>query len=164
MKRRWMWVVAAGVAATVVLLAWLGPYFGRRHLTGSASRGIPRGRNGWARRPEVTDAVPPSPSGDRNDHGRGRGHELIDLSIAPDSDRRDDSAHSGWAAGQSRPVAPARDTPTAHGPFARAGRDDPGNGSGNAERQAETELGIDGPDLVQLTDQGSTSAPTASVF
>lgn len=36
-----MWVVAVGVVAMVVVLGWLGPYFGSRHLTGPASSGVP---------------------------------------------------------------------------------------------------------------------------
>ena len=58
MKRRWMWVVAGGVAAMVVFLGWQGPYFGRRHLTAPASSGIPYAEGTVGReQPDATERI-----------------------------------------------------------------------------------------------------------
>jgi hypothetical protein len=79
MNRRWMWVVAAGITA-VVVLGWLGPYFGSRHLTGPASAGVPYAKGTAGRnQPEPTDAdVSPSTIQEvETITGAVDGHELI---------------------------------------------------------------------------------------
>ena len=80
MERRWLWVVAVGVAAMVVVLGWLGPSFGSRHLTGAASSGVPYAKGTAGRdEPDVDDAVV-SPSTIQEIEtitGAIDGHELI---------------------------------------------------------------------------------------
>jgi hypothetical protein len=80
MRHRWVWAVAAGVAAIVVVLGWLGPYFGSRHLTGPYSSGVPYAEGTAGReQPEVTDAVAPLSTIQEIETITGAidGHELI---------------------------------------------------------------------------------------
>jgi len=160
MKRRWMWVVAAGVAAMVVLLGWLGPYFGTRHLTGPASSGIPNAEATAGReQPEATDAVvPPSTIQEiETITGAVDGHELIGRRVELRLKASGVTSQGAfWVGPQDNHVlvAPARDKPTTRRPV-REGEAVTILGTVLEMPNAKQRLswGLTAPDLVQLTDQ-----------
>jgi hypothetical protein len=155
-----MWVVAAGVAAMVVLLGWLGPYVGRRHLTGPASSGIPYAEGTAGReQPEATDAVvPPSTIQEiETITGAVDGHELIGRRVELRLKATGVTGQGAfWVGPQDNHVlvAPARDEPTARRPV-REGEAVTILGTVLEMPNAKQRLswGLTAPDLVQLTDQ-----------
>jgi hypothetical protein len=158
MTRRWMWVVAAAVAAMVVLLGGVGPYFGKRHLTGATS-GIPYSEGTAGRdEPEVADAVPPSTIQEiETITGAVDGHELIGRRVELRLKATGVTSRGAfWVGPQDNHVlvAPARDEPIARRPV-REGEAVTIVGTVLEMPNAKQRLswGLTAPDLVQLTDQ-----------
>ena len=160
MSRGWPWVVAAGVAATVVVLGWLGPYFGRHHLTGPASTGIPYAEGTAGREPpEAADLVaPPSTIQEiETITGAVDGHELIgrrvDLRLKAIGVT---SRGAFWVGPQDNHVlvAPAHDGQILRRPV-REGEVVTILGTILEMPNARERLswGLTAPDLIQLTDQ-----------
>lgn len=160
MKRRWMWVAAAGVAAMVVVLGWLGPYFGIHHVTGPASSGVAFAQGTAGRdEPDLTDAVV-SPSTIQEIEtitGAIDGHELIgrrvDLRLKATGVT---SRGAFWVGPQDNRVlvAPARGEQTVQRPV-QEGEAVTILGTILEMPNARERLswGLTAPDLVQLTEQ-----------
>jgi hypothetical protein len=168
MKRRWMWVVAAGVVAMVVVLGRLGPYFGSHHLTfGShhqttepASSGVPYAEGTAGRdEPDVTDAVV-SPSTIQEIEtitGAIDGHELIGRRVELRLKATGVTSQGAfWVGPQDNHVlvAPARGEQVVRRPV-REGEAVTIMGTILEMPNARQRLswGLTAPDLVQLTDQ-----------
>lgn len=159
MTRRLIWGFAAGVAVmVVVLLGWLGPYFGR-HLTGPASSGVPHAQGTAGRdEAEVTDAVPPSTIQEiETITGAVDGHELIGRRVQLHLKATGVTSQGAfWVGSQDNHVlvAPTRDEPTAPRPV-REGEAVTILGTVLEMPNARQRLswGLTAPDLVQLTDQ-----------
>jgi hypothetical protein len=160
MKRRWLWGVASGVAAMIVILGWLGPYFGRGHLTGPASSGILYAEATAGReQPDVTDTVvPPSTIQEiETITGAVDGHELIGRRVELRLKATGVTSQGVfWVGPQDNHVlvAPARDKQPARRPV-REGEAVTIVGTVLEMPNAEQRLswGLTAPDLVQLTDQ-----------
>jgi hypothetical protein len=162
MKRRWMWVVAAGIAAIVVVLGWLGPYFGSRHLTGPASSTVPNALGTAGRTesgPVDVDVAPATIREIETITGAVDGHELIgrrvDLNLQATGVT---NKGAFWVGSRDNHVlvAPSRDARTQSQPVGEAERV---TISGtiepvpNAKAKERLSWGLTAPDLVQLSDQ-----------
>ena len=160
MTRRWIWVVVAGVAAMVVVLGWLGPYFGRRHLTGPASSGILHAEATAGReQPDVTDAVvPPSTIQEiETITGAVDGHELLGRRVELRLNATGVTSQGVfWVGPQDNHVlvAPSQDKQSATRPV-REGEAVTIVGTVLEMPNATQRLswGLTAPDLLQLTDQ-----------
>jgi hypothetical protein len=160
MKRRWMWVVAAGVVAMVVVLGRLGPYFGSHHLTGPASSGVAYAEGTAGRdEPDVTDAVV-SPSTIQEIEtitGAVDGHELIGRRVELRLKATGVTSQGAfWVGPQDNHVlvAPARGEQVARRPV-REGEAVTILGTILEMPNSRQRLswGLTAPDLIQLTDQ-----------
>jgi hypothetical protein len=157
MTRRWMWVVAAGVVAMVVLLGWLGTY--GRHLTGPASGGIPYAEGtAGGDEPDVREAVPPSTIQEiETITGAVDGHELIGRRVELRLKATGVTSQGAfWVGPQDNHVlvAPARGEQVVRRPV-REGEAVTILGSILEMPNSKQRLswGLAAPDLVQLTDQ-----------
>jgi hypothetical protein len=160
MKGRQTWVVAAAVAAMVVVLGWLGPYFGSRHVTGPARTAVPHAQATTVRaRPVPTDADV-SPATIREIEtitGAVDGHELIgrrvDLNL-----KATGVTNKGvfWVGSRDNHVlvAPSRDTGTQRRPVREGERVSiAGTIQGVPKAKERLSWDLTAPDLLQLTDQ-----------
>ena len=143
----------------VVLLVWLGPYFGRRHLTRPVSSGIPYAEATTGRdEPEVIDAVPASTIQEiETITGAIDGHELIGRLVALRLNATGVTSQGAfWVGPQDNHVlvAPAPNKPIARRPV-REGEAVTILGTVLEMPNARQRLswGLTAPDLLQLTDQ-----------
>jgi hypothetical protein len=160
--RRSMWMIAAGIVATVAALTWLGPEFGGHHFTGLASTGV-SGAEGTAGRaepvPTDADLAPATIREIETITGAVDGHELIgrrvDLHLKATGVT---SRGAFWVGPRDNHVfvAPSRDTRTKR----RALREGAAvtiagtiEAVPDAEARERLSWGLTGPELVQLTDQ-----------
>jgi len=159
MTRRWMWVVAVGIATMVGVLGWLGPYFGSRHLTRPASSEVSVEGTAGREQPEPADAgfSPSIIEEVETITGAIDGHELIgrrvDLRLKATGVT---SQGAFWIGPRDNRVlvAPARDKQPARRPV-REGEAVTILGTIAEMPNAKERLswGFTAPDLMQLTEQ-----------
>lgn len=157
-----MWLAAAGIAAIVVVLGWLGPDFGSRHWTGPGSTGVPDAKGTAGRAEPVPTDADEAPATIREIEtitGAVDGHELIgrrvDLHLKATGVTNEGAF---WVGPRDNHVlvSPLRDGRTKRRPV-REGAAVTIAGTieavPNAKARERLSWGLTGPDLVQLTDQ-----------
>jgi hypothetical protein len=163
MKGRWTWGVAAAVAAVaamVVVVGWLVPYFGSLYVTGPAGTGVHDAQATTGRADPVPIDADVSPATIREIEtitGAVDGHELIgrrvDLRLKATGVTTEGAF---WVGPHDNRVlvTPPRDARTARRPV-REGEQVTIAGTIQATPNAKERLGwaLTAPDLIQLTDQ-----------